>query len=317
MTNRTNKYTILVYDVNNQQIPLDGLRIDFRNNDLVDIPVIYPSLEDNKMYYKSYIEDVILSLEMKGVTVIPDYKYLRAHDNKVFMEILRDLSTLDELKTIKSYHFGTFEEFIGRQDEFNVNRYVIKLSRGAMSSGVELSENKEDLLSKIEKISSSKEFSVDLKDRLRALKHKGYIQNSTHQQKYIIQDFIPNLTNDWKIIIFGDRYYVVYRETRENDFRASGSGKLKLNDELIIPDGMLDYAKKVFESFNVPRLSLDVMFDGKSFHVVEFQFVAFGTSSHSRSDSYFKLLGDKWDRVYEQLDLEKIYVESIVKFLEK
>ncbi|PBO84828.1 MAG: hypothetical protein COA77_06975 [Thaumarchaeota archaeon] len=34
MTNHAQKYAILIYDVNNQQISLDGLRIDFRNNDV-------------------------------------------------------------------------------------------------------------------------------------------------------------------------------------------------------------------------------------------------------------------------------------------
>ena len=34
MTNRTLKYTMLIYDVNNQQIVPDGLRVDFRNNDV-------------------------------------------------------------------------------------------------------------------------------------------------------------------------------------------------------------------------------------------------------------------------------------------
>jgi hypothetical protein len=35
MTNHTLKYTILIYDVNNQQITPDGLRMNFRNNDVV------------------------------------------------------------------------------------------------------------------------------------------------------------------------------------------------------------------------------------------------------------------------------------------
>jgi hypothetical protein len=35
MTNHTLKYIIIVYDVNNQQIALDGLRTNFRNNDVV------------------------------------------------------------------------------------------------------------------------------------------------------------------------------------------------------------------------------------------------------------------------------------------
>ena len=34
MTNHTQQYMILIYDVNNQQITLDGIRIDFQNNDV-------------------------------------------------------------------------------------------------------------------------------------------------------------------------------------------------------------------------------------------------------------------------------------------
>ena len=34
ITNHTKKYTMLIYDVNNQQITPDGLQIDFRNNDV-------------------------------------------------------------------------------------------------------------------------------------------------------------------------------------------------------------------------------------------------------------------------------------------
>jgi len=30
----TKKYTVLIYDVNNQQITPDGLRVDFQNNDV-------------------------------------------------------------------------------------------------------------------------------------------------------------------------------------------------------------------------------------------------------------------------------------------
>ena len=59
------------------------------------------------------------------------------------------------------------------------------------------------------------------------------------------------------------------------------------------------------------------MYDGERFHVVEFQFLYFGTSSHSKSESYFKQVDNKWERVYEKLDLEEIYVDSIVKFIEK
>ena len=290
--------------------------IDFREDKFENIPIVYTSPECKGMFYKRYVEDIILGLELKGINIIPKYKYLRAQDNKVFMEILRDVSPLSELKTITTNHFGTYEEFEKVEDDFTEDRYVIKASEGAMSSGVELSKNKQDLKNKIKILSATKNIKYDIKDMLRAFKHKGYIKESIHRKKFIIQNFIPDLKNDWKIIIFGDRYYMFYRATRDNDFRASGSKKFTFNDKLPIPDGIFDFAKKTFDSFDAPHLSLDVVFDGKNFHVIEFQFLFFGTIGHTKSESYFKIINNKWERIYEKLDLEKVYVDAIVNYLE-
>jgi len=227
------------------------------------------------------------------------------------ISFLGDISLNDKYN---DYYTDDLKPF--KKIESFTSKYVIKSSEGAMSVGVELSKNKQDLINKIKILSSTKNFKLDIKDSLRALKHKGYIKESVHRKKYVIQNFIPNLKNDWKILIFGDRYYIIYRETRDNDFRASGSGKLLLNDELPIQDGILNLAKKVYDSFDTPHLSVDIMFDGTNFHVVEFQFLYFGTSSHSKSESYFKLVDSKWERIYEKLDLEEVYVDSIVKFID-
>ena len=48
-TNRTQKYIILIYDVNNQQITPDGLRIDFQNND-----VAWSFMKEYKMLFPFY-----------------------------------------------------------------------------------------------------------------------------------------------------------------------------------------------------------------------------------------------------------------------
>ena len=56
-----------------------------------NIPIIYTSSEDIGYHYKDYIEDIIFYLECKDAIVIPSYKYLRANNNKVFMELLRDI----------------------------------------------------------------------------------------------------------------------------------------------------------------------------------------------------------------------------------
>ena len=75
--------------------------LDFRNGDYKKAFVLYTSSEDDDLFYKSYIEDIIFGLELQGAYTIPSFKYLKAHHNKVFMEILRDQSNLQKIKTIK------------------------------------------------------------------------------------------------------------------------------------------------------------------------------------------------------------------------
>ena len=65
--------------------------INFSTMNFKDQIVLYTSSEDIGFHYKSYIEDLILGLHLRGAIPIPDYKYLRANNNKVFMEILRKI----------------------------------------------------------------------------------------------------------------------------------------------------------------------------------------------------------------------------------
>ena len=54
--------------------------------------VLYTSQEDSNHLYKGYIDDWIYSLHLQGAYLIPQYKFLKAHENKVFMEMLRNIS---------------------------------------------------------------------------------------------------------------------------------------------------------------------------------------------------------------------------------
>ena len=75
-----------------------------------DYFIIYQSSEDQGLFYKSYIEDVCLFLEISGEVLIPGYQYLRAHHNKAFREMVRFTFKDERLKTIKSKVFGTYED---------------------------------------------------------------------------------------------------------------------------------------------------------------------------------------------------------------
>ena len=129
--------------------------INLRNINFKDKFVLYTSSEDRDYYYKSFVEDICLAIELQGGILIPDYKYLYAHSNKVFMEMLRDISDLSVIKNIKTRSFGCLEELYNS----NINlpdKNVVKLSGGAKSNYVYLARNKKQLSSIVKKISKTK-----------------------------------------------------------------------------------------------------------------------------------------------------------------
>jgi len=125
-------------------------QIDFRKMDFKNKYILYTSSEDIGYFYKDYIEDIVLGLYLQGARLIPDFKYLRANNNKVFMEILRDIIEIKELKNIRTQHFGTLDDFQQNYKD-DIEKIVFKLAQGARSRGVFLGKSKKDLISIIKK----------------------------------------------------------------------------------------------------------------------------------------------------------------------
>jgi len=286
--------------------------VDFRKNEFKDQYVLYTSQEDPGYYYKNYIEDIIYGLELSGARVIPSFKYLRANNNKVFMEILRDQLELPSVKNLKSYHFGTLEECLKKADLFEYP-VVIKGATGAMSRNVMLARSKDELIKKVKKLSRTKNYKEELKEIIRKFKYEGYKKQSKYRNKFIIQNFIPDLQNDWKLLVYGKKCYALYRCNRKDDFRASGSGIFNFKKEL--PKNLLNFAYSIKKFFKVPHISLDIAFDDKNFYLIEFQVVYFGTTTIVKSPFYFELDKNKWKFKKETSILEKVYVESIIEYL--
>ncbi len=284
--------------------------VDYSNN-WKDIIVLYTSQEDVGYLYKSYIEDVVYGLELAGAIVIPSYKFLKANNNKVFMEILRTQNIKEDYTSITSKHFGAYEDY----SKIEIEEYpvVLKKAEGAMSSGVYLGRNKDDLDRLVKKVSSSQVIKDQLKEIARTYKHKGYKVESKYRRKFIIQNLIPNLKKDCKILVYGNKYYFLYRDVRKNDFRASGSGNFYFDHNY--QEGMLDFAKSIYDRLQIPQLSIDVCFDGKNFHLIEFQAVYFGTTTLEKSEFFYEYKNNVFNLVEEKSILEKVYAESISSYL--
>ena len=294
---------------NIEPVFLDFTDIDFRKMDFKNQYVFYSSSEDTGLHYKSYIEDILLGIQASGGILMPKFDYFRAHHNKVYMEILRDILALNEIKSISSKYFGTIEDVKKEADNLTYP-VVIKTGAGAVSSGVALAKNKQELLKVAKKFMVTKYLQNDLHDFVRALKWKGYKKESLYRNKIVVQTLIPNLNEDWKVLVFGKKYYVLNR-----NFRASGSGLISYQDS--IPDGFLDYAEKLYKFFDSPTIAMDLAFDGVNFHLIEYQFVNFGSYTLDASPFYFTKNNNSWQKIDEPSLLEEEFVNSVSQFINK
>ncbi len=278
--------------------------------------VIYTSTEDIGYYYKSFIEDVIYYLELIGVITIPSYSILRANNNKVFMELAVNHFIGSNDAHINAKVYGTKEEAVQNMKDLTFPQ-VIKSSQGAMSRGVRLARNPNQFLRAITNHNRTKSLYNEFKDFIRGYKYKGYQQESKHRKKFISQSFIPNLNNDYKILIFGDKYFIFSRPVRKNDFRASGSGNKNytFGSACIYPKGIFNYAKSIYDKFDLPHLSLDIAFDGRRFYLIEWQGIYFGTVGVIKSDVFFLQQESSWIQIPSNQSLEKIYCESIASHI--
>ncbi len=274
--------------------------------------VIYTSAEDIGYEYKSYIEDIIYFLELNGAIVIPRYKYLKANNNKVFMELLRKSMPNKYLLGIESGVFGCLEETKDFLSKIKIP-LVFKQATGAMSEGVGLGLNKKDLITKLKKISKTPNLLEDIKDLLRPYKHNGYKKESRYRNKFILQEYIPSLKGDFKVLVFSNKYYVLQRGIKQNDFRASGSGILNYVRDL--PEGLLEFSYEFFKELNVPNASLDIAFNGTSFFLIEFQCIYFGSYTLTYSEFHWQLKEKLFELIESKSELEKEYVNSIVDYL--
>lgn len=295
---------------------LNEVRLD--DPDLQQAGVIYTSSEDIGYRYKSYIEDVIFALELKGVRVIPAFKHLRANNNKVFMEYLREILNISD--NLNATVFGSLKDLEMRIEELSFP-CVFKKAEGASGKGVALVKNREELISQVKKVSGGIAYwKEDLKDIGRALKHKGYMKESVYRDKFIIQDFIPNLTNDWKIYHFGNRQYIINRPIlKGRGIKASGGGydNYFYGSKAEAPPGIFNLAETIRQKLDVPHVSIDIAYDGKEFYIIEFQSLYFGTAGIPYSDGFYQIAGEDWVFTEENLEIEKVYADSIASYLKE
>jgi len=293
-----------------------------------DFYFLYQTSEAPGAFYKRYVEDLVYFLEKQGAVMMPCHEYLKAHHNKVFMEFMRMRFDDDALKTIKSTCYGSWVDALTYDKGFPA---VIKHASSSAGAGVYLAHNRKEYKKYIEKAGRTiiasglrdlviTSFKNLVKKTIKFLypSRKGYVQLDTSpvSSALVVQNFIPGLSGDYKVLYFGGRFYCMYRKNRRNDFRASGSGMF-----FQVPDneleGVLDFARKLTLEIDFPIIGMDIGFDGKSYHLIEFQMIDIGTSALQRSKFWHEYQSGKWVKFEGNSCLEEEFSRSFDFFINR
>jgi hypothetical protein len=296
------------------------------NKDYKGIYFLYQTSEAPGGFYKRYIEDLIYFLERQGAITIPRHELLKAHHDKVFMELMRSKFVDDSLKTLNSFCYGSWVDAQHYDSGFPA---VIKTASSSGGYGVFLAKNRKEYRMYTRKagnviIASSliELFTDFLKNTVKRL-IKYFYPSRSRYLKYntfpvstpiVVQKFIEGLSGDYKVLVFGGKYYSMYRKNRDNDFRASGSGRffdVSENEH----QGLLNFAKKITDEIDFPIFGIDVGFDGKDYHLIEFQMIDLGTSALQRSRFWHEYNDGQWIKHEGSSNLEEEFSRSIIEFI--
>ena len=135
---------------------------------------------------------------------------------------------------------------------------------------------------------------------------------------YIIQEFLPDNSCDFRINIIGDYAMGYIRQNRDNDFRASGSGKnVYVADKL--PIECIDIAASFSKRNNFSSMCYDFVLDkNKEWVCLEYSYT-YVMSYIRKTGSRFSLENREWEKIGEpgeennMLCPAKMIVEKIIQ----
>lgn len=270
---------------------------------------------------------ILFALEHAGIKVFPDFKTGWHFDDKVAQKYL--LEAIDA-PLIPSYVFYEKQKAI---DWANHTSYpkVFKLKGGAGATNVKLVLNQAEALKLINK-AFGKGFSQF--DRLNNFKERydryksgqdtllgvakgagrlviapNFSKQQAPEKGYIyFQDFVPNEGFDIRVVVInGEKAAAEKRFVRDNDFRASGSGKFSYYD---ISTEVIKLSFEVANKLNLQSVAFDFVIDVNDKPLIMEISYGFGTQGITAVPGYWDSQLNWHENKFMPQDL---MVESLIK----
>lgn len=277
-----------------------------------------------------FAKQLLFSLEQSGKVVFPNFRTGWHFDDKLGQKYLFEALGIKAAKAWAFYDKKSAYEWIDTA-EFPK---VFKLRGGASSANVKLARSAKQAKRLVRKAFGrgfsatnplfsaktqwknfikgngrfydvAKYLGLFLFPKLRGIhllsRHKGYVY---------FQEFIPNDGFDYRMIVIGEKAFAIRRQSREGDFRASGSGIISY-DKNLFSDELVQMAFDINDRIKSQCLVLDIVINNETdqLYVVE---VSYGYSI----EAYFQCPGF-WskDLIWHEgsVDSGQWIIEEVIK----
>lgn len=223
-------------------------------------------------------QKILNSVEQSGKAVFPNHRTAWHFDDKLGQKYLLEGIHAPIVRTYAFYDKDSANKWLE-----NVSfPKVFKLRGGAGSSNVRLVKSKGDAKKLIKKSFDKGFKELDIVETLKYQWNKYRtgritmrnmfnfsvvtiwhylvgVNNREHGYVYF-QDFIPGNTFDLRIVVVGEKAFGIKRMCRDNDFRASGSGKL-IYDHMEIDERCIKMSFEVAARLETQCIGFDWVFD--------------------------------------------------------
>lgn len=237
-----------------------------------------------------FAKQLIYSLQIAGIKVFPDFPTAWHFDDKVGQKYLLEsigaplvptwifYDKPEALKWIKETDFPKVFKLRGGAGSNNVRlmrtrEEAKKLIRKAFGRGFPSYDAMSSLKERWRKYKAGKTNKQDLVEGIiRFVIPPKYSKVGGRERGYIyIQKFIAKNDHDIRIIVIGDKAFGLKRLVRENDFRASGSGKF-LYDRNLFDEETVRLSFKLAEKLMSQCVAFDYIYDDKKPFVTEISY---------------------------------------------
>lgn len=277
----------------------------------IESDCLYITSSSQNKNIKKYYEDVLEVKFSNKNNLMPRYELIRAHDNKGYQGLLAKKLNL---RFTRQYY--TYKSFDVK------DKTVMKGLGGAGSSTVSMVKSNSDIHKQTLKMGLQNTGLLDLlKSSKYKIRRRMKIQDYDGKrydinELYVLQKYHEGLNCDYKVLVFGDKVFVLKRSVRKGDFRASGSGLF--NFEFELNTSLLDFSLQFKDNLVAPYVSLDVIEknDG-TLSCIEYQCVHFGLMAQVKAPYYYKKTNDEWIKFENNTISESLIIDSIVAMVEK